>query len=49
MIPDDCADRRGQRFANHTGTRDILSVDEADFSVFRIEGGKRFALLKWFD
>lgn len=36
-------------FANHTGMRDILTVDEADFSVYRLKGGKRFALLKWFD
>ena len=35
--------------ANHTGIRDILTVDEADFSVYRLKGGKRFALVKWFD
>jgi predicted nucleic acid-binding protein len=35
--------------ANQIGTRDILTVDEADFSVFRLKGGKRFALVKWFD
>jgi predicted nucleic acid-binding protein len=35
--------------ANHTGMRDILTVDRADFSVYRLNGGKRFALLKWFD
>jgi predicted nucleic acid-binding protein len=35
--------------ANHTGMRDILTVDEADFSVYRPKGGKRFALVKWFD
>jgi hypothetical protein len=29
--------------------RDILTVDEADFSVYRLRGRKRFALLKWFD
>lgn len=28
--------------------RDILTVNEADFSVYRIEGGKRFALVMWF-
>jgi len=33
--------------ANHSGVRDILTVDEADFSVYRLKGGKRFALLKW--
>ena len=33
--------------ANHTGIRDILTVDEADFSVYRLKGGKRFALVKW--
>ena len=33
--------------AHHTGIRDILTVDEADFSVYRLKGGKRFALVKW--
>jgi predicted nucleic acid-binding protein len=35
--------------ANHTGMRDILTVDETDFSVYRLKGGKRFVLVKWFE
>jgi predicted nucleic acid-binding protein len=34
--------------ANHTGRRDILTVNKADFSVYRLKGGKRFALMTWF-
>ncbi len=45
----DFADAALVWLANHTGMRDILTVDEADFSVYRLKGGKRFALLKWFD
>lgn len=45
----DFADAALVWLANHTGMRDILTVDEADFSVYRFKGGKRFALLKWFD
>lgn len=35
--------------ANRTGKRKMLTADEADVSVYRIKGGKDFALLKWFD
>jgi predicted nucleic acid-binding protein len=45
----DFADAALVWLANHTGIRDILTVDEADFSVYRLKGGKRFALVKWFD
>jgi hypothetical protein len=45
----DFADAALVWLANHTGMRDILTVDEADFSVYRLKGGKRFALMKWFD
>ena len=45
----DVADAALVWLANHTGMRDILTVDEADFSVYRLKGGKRFALVKWFD
>ena len=45
----DFADAALVWLANHTGVRDILTVDEADFSVYRLKGGKRFALVKWFD
>ena len=44
----DFADAALVRLANHTGMRDILTVDEADFSVYRLKGGKRFVLVKWF-
>ncbi len=44
----DFADATLVWLANQTGTRDILTVDEADFSVYRLKGGKRFALVKWF-
>lgn len=27
---------------------DIVTMDEADFSVYRRKGGKCFALVKWF-
>ena len=45
----DFADAALVWLANHTGMRDILTVDEADFSVYQLKGGKRFALMKWFD
>jgi len=44
----DFADATLAWLANHAGMRDILTVDEADFSVLRLKGGKRFALVKWF-
>ena len=43
----DFADATLVWLANHTGMRDILTVDEADFSVYRLKGGKRFGLVKW--
>ena len=45
----DYADAALVWLANHTGMRDILTVDEADFSVYRLKGGKRFELVRWFD
>jgi predicted nucleic acid-binding protein len=44
----DFADAALVWLANHAGIRDILTVDEADFSVYRLKGGKRFVLVKWF-
>ncbi len=35
--------------ANRTGIRRILTVDTADFGIFRLAGGKRFELVKWFE
>ena len=45
----DFADAALVWLADHTGIRHILTVDKADFSVFRLKGGKRFALVTWFD
>ncbi len=45
----DFADAALVWLANRTGMRDILTVDDADFSVYRLKGGRRFALVKWFD
>jgi predicted nucleic acid-binding protein len=33
--------------AEESGFRDILTVDQRDFSVFRLKGGKRFQLIDW--
>lgn len=35
--------------ANRTGVRHILTTDMADFGVYRLMGGKRFELVKWFE
>ena len=34
--------------ADNSGIRGILTVDRADFSVFRLKGGRRFDLIDWF-
>ena len=44
----DFADAALVWLANQTGIRGILSVDESDFALFRLKGGKRFELLKWY-
>ncbi len=33
--------------AEQTGLKRILTVDVADFSTFRLKGGKRFELVDW--
>ena len=33
--------------ADKTGCRSILTVDTRDFGVYRLKGGKRFALVRW--
>ena len=33
--------------AEQTGLREILTLDRADFSLFRLKGGKRFTLIDW--
>jgi hypothetical protein len=35
--------------AEKSGCRDILTLDVRDFSIFRLQKGRRFALLKWSD
>ena len=34
--------------ADESGLRKILTVDRADFSLFRLKAGKRFDVLDWF-
>ena len=34
--------------ANQIGDREILTVDEKDFSVYRLKGNKRFHLISWY-
>lgn len=45
----DFADAAIVWLADKTGCRSILTVDERDFSVFRLKKGKRFELVKWFE
>ena len=35
-------------FAGNSGCRRILTVDRADFDVYRLKGNRRFDLLQWF-
>ena len=44
----DFADASLVWLAGQTGLRKILTVDSADFSLFRLKGGKRFQLLDWY-
>ena len=43
----DFADAALVWLAEEAGHRAILTVDEGDFSRFRLKGGKRFQLLEW--
>ncbi len=45
----DFADAALVWLANRTGVREILTVDNADFSILRLKGGKRFTIVAWFD
>ena len=45
----DFADAALVWLAYQTGIRGILTVDEADFAVYRLKGGKRFELVKWYE
>ena len=35
--------------ADKIGCRSILTVDIRDFGIYRLKGGKRFEVLKWFE
>ena len=45
----DLADAALIWLANRTGVRRILTVDTADFGVYRLAGSRRFELVKWFE
>ncbi len=44
----DFADAALVWLANQTGDREILTVDETDFSIYRLKGNKRFHLVSWY-
>jgi predicted nucleic acid-binding protein len=35
--------------AGETGVRSILTVDEKNFGIYRLKGGKRFEVVRWFE
>ena len=43
----DLADAALVWLAGESGLRRILTVDERDFSVYRLKGGKRFEVIPW--
>lgn len=43
----DLADAALVWLASHSGSRQILTVDRADFQLFRLKGGRRFDLIDW--
>ena len=43
----DFADAALVWLAGESGVRRILTVDETDFSLFRIKGGRRFEVIPW--
>lgn len=34
--------------AGETGLRTVLTLDEKDFGIYRLKGGKRFEVVRWF-
>jgi predicted nucleic acid-binding protein len=44
----DFADAALVWLANEIKDRSILTVDETDFSIYRLKGNKRFDLIKWY-
>jgi len=45
----DFADAALVWLAAQTGQRSILTVDEADFQVYRLKGGHPFDLIRWYE
>ena len=43
----DLADAALVWLAGESGLRRILTVDERDFGVYRLKGGKRFEVIPW--
>lgn len=43
----DFADAALVWLAGETGLRRILTVDERDFGIYRLKGGKRFDVISW--
>lgn len=43
----DFADAALVWLAHESGLREILTVDEKDFAVFRLKGGRRFDIVPW--
>jgi len=44
----DFADAALVWLAERSGCRSVLTVDLRDFSVYRLKGGRRFEVVKWF-
>lgn len=44
----DFADAALVWLANETGARRILTVDQTDFGILRLKGGRRFELIDWY-
>ncbi|AUB79607.1 hypothetical protein [Candidatus Thiodictyon syntrophicum] len=45
----DFADAALVWLASQSGQRSILTVDETDFQVYRLQGGHPFELIRWYE
>ena len=45
----DFADAALVWLAGQTDVRSVLTMDEKDFGVYRLKGGKRFEVVRWFE
>ena len=45
----DFADAALVWLAGETGVKTVLTLDEKDFGVYRLKGGKRFEVVRWFE